>query len=275
MNILYSGDNNIDRGLLISVLSLTKHVREPLHVYVLTAGIGSQSEPIPETFTEFLDQLVKKRNQNSFVKRFDIGDLFAKEMPAKNMATIFTPACMLRLFADQVPELPSKLLYLDTDIVCCRDFSDFYHQDMSNLELVGVLDHYGRWFFHNHLRFMDYMNSGVLLLNMDKIKQTKLFAKSRKLCMTKKMFMPDQSALNKYVRYYKLAPRRYNDQRRYHRDTVFQHFTTHFAFAPVVHTVTVKPWEVDLVHSVLHLHVHDRLLAEYQKLYGQYQEEQK
>lgn len=43
------------------------------------------------------------------------------------MGTRFTPCCMLRLYADRIPELPDRLLYLDTDVLCagatCRSSS--------------------------------------------------------------------------------------------------------------------------------------------------------
>ena len=46
MNILYCGDKNIADGLMISVLSLLRHVRQPLHIYILTMSqAGCQSLP--------------------------------------------------------------------------------------------------------------------------------------------------------------------------------------------------------------------------------------
>ncbi|MFD0898317.1 glycosyltransferase [Loigolactobacillus binensis] len=275
MNILYCGDNNIEQGLLISVLSLTEHVKEPLYIYVLTASFptqGRHSNNIHQSLIYLLDSLVKKVNPKNFVKAIDISLLVARDYPEINLNTIFTPASMLRLFADEVSLLPDKILYLDTDIVCRRNFFNFYCQDITKLEVVGILDYYGKWFFHNHSWLFDYMNSGVMLLNIKRIKQTGLFTKARKLCKSKKMFMPDQSAINKFVTHYKLAPRRYNDQRRLHKDTVFQHFTTHFGYFPKFHTITVKPWEVDRVHSELHLHEYDDLLNRYQLIYAQHKE---
>ena len=62
------------------------------------------------------------------------------------MSTRFTPCCMLRLFADEIAELPDRLLYLDTDIICRKDFTEFYYQNMENVEIAGVLDYYGSWF---------------------------------------------------------------------------------------------------------------------------------
>ena len=39
MNILYCGDRGIEDGLIISILSLLKNVKEELNIYVLTAEI--------------------------------------------------------------------------------------------------------------------------------------------------------------------------------------------------------------------------------------------
>ena len=80
------------------------------------------------------------------------------------------------------------------------------------------------------------------------------------------MFLPDQSAINKLATKKKIAPRKYNEQYRLQSDTVIQHFTTSFRFTPYFHTLTVKPWDVERVHSVLHLHEYDDILNEYLKI---------
>jgi lipopolysaccharide biosynthesis glycosyltransferase len=269
MNILYCGNDKIEDGILISILSLTKNVKEALHIYVMTMSLnvaGTAYYPVPVSFTDYLDKLVKKSNPAHFVQRIDATELFQKELPAVNLDTRFTPYCMLRLFADEIPELPEKLLYLDDDVICRKDCTEFYHQDISNYEFAGVLDYYGRWFFRRNILHWDYQNSGVLLLNLQMIRKTGLFKKCRQLCAAKKMFMPDQSALNKLAVAKKKLPRRFNEQRRLHRDTVFQHFTTSFRLFPWFHAMTVKPWQIEKVHSQLKLHEYDELLAEYSLL---------
>lgn len=270
MNILYSGDSNMRDGLLISILSLLEHVEEPLHIYILTAAINNgekQFAPLGQEDADFFNNLVKKENPENDVRRVDITDLFYSNLPVSNMDTIFTPYCMLRLYSDLV-DLPERILYMDTDIICRKDFSEFYRQGLENKELVGVLDYYGRWLFRQSYWHFgpDYINSGLLLLNMPRIKETSLFSKCRQLCREKKMFMPDQSALNKLSDFRGIAPRKFNEQRQLRGDTVFQHFTTSFRFWPTVHAVTVKPWDVSRVHSELGLHEYDDLLNRYETL---------
>lgn len=269
MNILYCGDKKIEDGLIISVLSLAKAVKEPLSIYVVTMKLIYEEKtfsPVSEEIISFLNGYLKAKNEESFVKLIDVTDLFNAQRPIKNMATRFTPYCMLRLYADQISDLPEKILYLDNDVICRLDCLDFYNQDITNYEIVGVLDHYGKWFFRNNPFKADYINSGVLLMNLKKIKETGLLKKCRDRCKEKKMFMPDQSALNKLAIQKKIEPRRFNEQRKLHKNTVLQHFTTSFRFLPWFHKLTVKPWQIDEVHNKLNLYEYDELFAEYKKV---------
>ncbi len=269
MNILYCGDGNIADGVMISVLSLTQAVKEALHIYILTASVenaGTRHPALGGDFAAFLDRKVKQWDPENTVRLYDITELFAAQPPTANMGTRFTPCCMLRLYADLVRELPDRILYLDNDVICRSDPGAFYHQDMQDAEIAGVLDYYGSWFFRNHPLKRDYLNSGVLLLNMEKIRQTGLFRQCRHRCRTREMFMPDQSALNKLCRSKRIADRKYNEQRRLRRDTVFQHFTTSFRFFPWFHTVSVKPWNLEGMHTVLKLYTYDSLLEQYKEM---------
>lgn len=274
MNILYCGDSNVDDGLLISILSLLKHTKEKLHIWIFTMEISVNDHhfhPISDGETQFLDHLVKQKNPENFVQKKDLSEQFLNELPTANLNTRFTPYCMLRLFADQFQDIPERILYLDTDVVCRRDIRKYYHMNMESYEIAGTLDYYGKWFFRNHPFQMDYLNSGVLLLNLDRIRQSGLFSKCRQLCATKKMFMPDQSAINKLA-VKKIMPRRYNEQRKLQKNTVLQHFTTNFRFFPWIHTLTVKPWQIDKMHHRLKLHEYDDILEEYQTLCPDYKE---
>ncbi len=269
MNILFCGDKNITDGVIISTLSLLKCAREPLNIFILTASVDAGEKKclaIKEGFAVFLDSLVKEHGAENSVRLFDISEEFNKELPTANMKTRFTPCCMLRLYADLVTELPERLLYLDNDVICRKGISDFYYTDMNGAEIGGVLDYYGSHFFKKNIFKRDYLNSGVLLLDMKMIRSTGLFKICRDMCRDKKMFMPDQSALNKLAINKYIFPRKYNEQRKLHTDTVFQHFTTSFRFFPWFHKVSVKPWNIEGMHKTLKLFEYDGLLEEYKKI---------
>lgn len=269
MNILFCGDRNVQDGLLIAVLSLLENTQEHFDIYVLTLNMTMNKKtysPIETTFIDYLNNEVSAQyDDRLYIKLIDTTELFKGETPDANLSTRFTPCCMLRLFADKIEEIPDKILYLDTDIICRKDFGDFYYQDMKGVELAGVLDYYGSWFFRKNILKRDYLNSGVLLMNMSELRKTGLLSKCRHMCTTKQMFMPDQSALNKLSVSKRICKRKYNDQRRLHADTVFQHFTTHFKFFPYVRTETVKPWQTEEVTTVLHIPE-----TEYKALFDRY-----
>ncbi|GFZ27611.1 glycosyltransferase family 8 protein [Lactobacillus corticis] len=270
MNILFCGDSHAEDGVLIATLSLMQHTDE-LHLYILTmyaATSGKSFRPFSKQAAQLIRSLLAKHNPQDTVELIDCTEVFRQELPKANMSSRFTPYAMLRLYADELPQLPERLLYLDDDVIVRGDLSPFYNQPMTGVEFAGVLDYWGRFFYHNpkNRTLFDYVNSGVLLLNMTEIKRTGLFAKIRQMVAQRKMLLPDQAALNKLAHKKKIWPRKYNEQYRLQADTVIQHFTTTFRFRPVFHTLTVKPWDVDRVHSVLQLHEYDELLAEYLRL---------
>ena len=272
MNILFCGDSNAEDGVLIATLSLLKNAgAEELHIYVLTMytrNYKKKYHPFSKHAADYIRSLLVKQNPNNTLRLIDCTSLFIEENPAANMKNHFTPYAMLRLFSDQLPQIPHRILYLDDDVIVRRSLRTFYKQDLTNVQLVGVLDYWGRFFFHNYHehKIFDYINSGVLLLNMEEIKETKLFARVRHMMQVKNMFMPDQSAINKLATEKKIAPRRYNEQYKLQPDTVIQHFTTSFRFFPFFRTQTVKPWDVKRIHSVLKLHEYDDLLNLYLKI---------
>ncbi len=284
MNILYCGDDGIKRGVLISILSLLKNCQEPLEICIATIKYENV-KPFKKETAELLDKLVKgdkslglseefskNASLKSFVKLIDATDVFTSNLPSKNMSSYFTPCSMLRLYADKIPEIASldRILYLDYDVVCRKDISEFYHMDMDGIEAAGVLDIYGRKFYHYHGLFkQDYMNSGVMLFNMKECVKSKMFERAVFLCGKRWMMLADQAALNKSIKKRKIMPLKYNDQNeRPSRDTVLHHFSNNFKFLPFFHVQKVKPFEIDKVHQILKISEYDDIFSEYNKLKG-------
>ena len=271
MNILYCGDKNVEKGVWMSVLSLlntSTSENEKLHIYIMTVSLEANGKtylPVTDEFVTALEAFMKSRGEGHSVKKIDATASFLENKPEINLGTRFTPCCMLRLFSD-LYDLPEKLLYLDNDVIARKDIREFYSMNIDAYEYAGVRDFYGQWFYGNRLTH-NYVNSGVLLMNMKKIKETGLFQKCRDRCRTVKMFLPDQHALNKLAVSKKIVSRKYNEQRKLHKNTVMQHFTTTFRLFPKFHSVTAKPWNMDKVHELLHLHEYDSLYEQYKETY--------
>lgn len=269
MNILYCGDEGIKRGVLVSVLSILKHNLGEINFYIMTIDYDDV-KPFTQKTAKFLDGLVKGVNKKSFVKLIDATEVFKANLPTKNMGSYFTPCSMLRLYIDKVPELNKleRILYLDYDVVCRGDLSEFYNTNLDGIEAAGVLDIYGKNFYHYHgLLNFDYMNSGVMLFNVPECMKSGMFEKAVKLCAGRWMMLADQAALNKSIKRRKLMPRKYNEQgERPRKDTVLHHFSNNFKFWPYFRVQKVKPFEIRKVHEVLKIHEYDDILEIYSKL---------
>ena len=269
MNILYCGDHNIIDGLTISVLSLAKNTNEALRVFVLTMKYsvgGKKYQPITSMDVNALEKEIQKKNKKSEIKIIDVGELFVADPTTANKRSYFTPYCMLRLYADKIPELPDKILYLDTDIVCLSNPKELYNMSMDGYEMIGVLDRYGGKIIRVPFTKQKYLNSGVLMLNLSMIKKTGLLEKARKMCKRRMMIMPDQSALNFCAKYKKIVDKKFNDQKEILADTVFRHFSNTFQFFPFFKVIVIKPWQVKRLHEILGNHEFDDILKKWRKL---------
>ena len=239
------------------------------NIYIMTIKYRNV-HPFEKSQSQFLDKLVKKTNPKNSVQLIDATEVFVKNLPEKNMGSYFTPCSMLRLYIDKIPELNKleRILYLDYDVVCRKDIKGFYNTKLDHIEAAGVLDIYGKNFYHYHgLLNFDYMNSGVLLFNVSECLKTGMFEKAVELCKKRRMMLADQAALNKSITKRKLMSRKYNEQaERPKADTVLHHFSNNFKFWPVFHVQKVKPFEINKVHEILQIHEYDDIFEEYNKI---------
>ena len=224
---------------------------------------------IEDKQVDFLNEVVKSKNKDNRVIKIDVTDLYEKEFgKCKNETAYCTPYTLLRLLADLVPNIPDKLLYLDIDMMAGDDISKLYNIDISEYEYAAVREKYGRWLIRP-----DYINAGMLLLNMKKIKETMLLEKARNLIRTKKMLFADQDAIYRSTTKKLLLPRMFNEQSSFNRDdTVICHFAKRLVYLPYPHTENYKQWNVKEVHEVLRCHAFDEDIEEYLKLKKQFEE---
>lgn len=262
MNIVYAGNYKVFDGLLISLLSLVEVNHEAIDVYVLTMDLTELSDDyvsISQRDLDIIEKELKKVNSNSRIIRIDVRSIFDKALAySKNLVNRYTPYALLRLLLDEIEIIPDKVLYLDTDTVINKRINELYSTDISNYEFAGVKDRYGSFFFNPW-----YCNTGVLLLNMKKIRETGLFKKVVSLLNAKKVFLSDQTGLNKMAKRKKIIARKFNEQKNVKPETVIRHFSMQFRLLPKFHFINVKPWNIDDVHNIYNCHDFDHILSKY------------
>lgn len=280
INLLFTGNDKIFEGLSVSLISIVKHCKQPLNVHVLTMDLHELNpnyKPLTEDKVKILEKYIKDVNSESKIQLHDITSLFnEKNKDSANMENSYSPYAFLRLLADEVDEIPDKILYLDIDVVAGGDISKLYDYDVSDYDYGAVKDYYGKVFINPR-----YVNSGVMLLNMKRIRQNKMFAKCRELVNTKKMMFPDQSALNKFASKKLFLPSKFNSQMRDKENDIIRHFCKSIRWYPnfmrksnpnnkycqpmskwfrLFHTINIKPWNIEAMHTKLKCYKYDDVI---------------
>lgn len=262
INLMLCGNDKVFDGMLITLLSISKHTDEALNVYLMTMDLREEDprfKKIEEKHRKTIEDVLKKKNKESKVTIIDQTELYKSEFPKNsNKKTHYTPYIFLRLLSDKVKELPEKILYLDCDLVAYQDIKELYDIDMSDAEVAMAKDYIGKLWINT-----DYRNSGVVLMNLKNIRKSKCFDKARKLCMTRRMMLPDQTALNIACKKNILLDERYNEQNKRKDETVIQHFSMKLIYFPFPHPLNVKPWQIDDVHDKLKMHDFDDIYEEF------------
>ena len=286
VNILFCGNGKVLDGINMALISIVKYCKVPLNIYILTMDLSDQNAnyvPICNDDVILISEYIKKVNKDSKIELIDVTKIFKSEyVGCVNIENMYSPYAFIRLLADIIPQIPDKILYLDTDILAYGDIEELYNIDISKYEYAACKDYYGKIFI-NH----NYINSGVMLLNFQLIRQTGLFKKCRVMVNTKKLGFPDQTALNKCVQARLFISDKYNSQRRLRKGDVIRHFCKTIRWYPVyktnknpmknyykiypkyfplIHTLNIKPWNVDALHKILKCHEFDDVIETYKKI---------
>ena len=273
INLLLCGNRKVFDGALTQLLSMTNRTKETINCYIMTMDLTRVKDEyvsITDEQINFLNNVVKSKKADNSVTKLDVTRLYEQEFGGcANESAYCTPYTLLRLLADLVPDMPDKLLYLDIDIMIGNDIKELWDIDVTDYEYAAVKEKYGCWLIRP-----DYINAGMLLLNMKKIRETGLLKKARHLITTKKMLFADQDAIFHSTTRKKIIPRKFNEQSKFDRkDTVVCHFCKRLMFLPYPHTENYKQWNVDEIHKYLKCFYFDSDLEEYLLLKKQFEEQ--
>ena len=271
INILLCGNYKVFDGALTELISITNKTKENIKCFIFTMDV-SRIKPeyvcITDMQIEFLNKVVKQKNLNNEVIKIDITEFYEAEFKeCKNESAYCTPYTLLRLFADKIEGIPDKLLYLDIDMMINGDLSELYNIDIEDYEYAAVKEKYG-----SKLIRPDYINAGMLLLNMKKIKETGLLEKARTKIKTKKMLFADQDAIFWSTKKKKILPKKYNNQSSFNNKNTLCHFSKRLLLWPYPRIENYKQWNIKEVHEVLKCHVYDKDLEEYVRLKKEFEE---
>lgn len=189
INICFASDDNYAKymGVALSSILTNKRPQDDIHVYVLDGNISAENK--------------EKIAELSSIAPFTIdylkidGRLF-ESFPLRG-SNHFSIVTWYRLFLPSILPQVYKLLYLDCDIVVNTSLWPLYNTNITDNYLNGVVDIIDEQNCER-LKIPRYVNAGVLLLNLDKMRQDNIQEK----CFTyveknkKKILWNDQDVMN-------------------------------------------------------------------------------
>ncbi len=266
INLLYACNDLFFKGVTLSVLSIIKHTKEPIHLYLLSIDLKNLNpnfKLVKQEKIDCLENLMKQVNKLSKITMIDAKEVYEKKIIDKKIEkNKYSPYAFLRLLSSNFDVLPDKLLYLDSDIMALKDISILFNTNIDEYDYAMVRDQVGKFYFSK-----DYCNSGVLLLNMKRLRENKVLEKCIDYILSHFLSsMPDQNALNKISDNILIIDNKYNEQLKINSDTVLYHFNQKTQYLPYIKFINVKQWEIEKVHDILKIHEFDDIFEEYNKI---------
>lgn len=240
MNLVFICDNNYALPTRTAINSVIKNKKPDtkLHIYIIAVDLTTENIKKFKTLATHNVSIEVIEKTNSFA-HVGLDHIYVSKAA---------------LFKFSLPELlpDDKVLYLDGDIIVQEDLSGLYNTNISGHYVAAVKDMAGMVLEKHHIRLNhhNYFNSGVMLLNLKKMRENNI---TEKLLEAKRKdtlghFM-DQDALNLVFKENVVyLPPIYNfmaaNLTQFSTDEIKKFYNTETLASPIVMHLTnvIKPW---------------------------------
>lgn len=198
MNILMASDSNTYTGVELAVYTIMQHNRN-VNFYIFTMDIEVDNKALQEIkvykglcdwHKSKLKKIVRYFDAHSNIVFIDTLEYYKKYLSGgHNEHSCFTPYATLRLIADKALPNVSHVLYLDCDTAVTGDISAVYN------DYVQRDCHYAAWIAEDACDGKGEMVSGVMIMNLDKMRRTGFLDTARRNYLMNHYKYPDQDAL--------------------------------------------------------------------------------
>ena len=163
IKIAFSCDNNWIDKLAVTLVSILKHAnkKDSYKFFILDSNISEFSK---KKLTEIKSDI----NFNIEFLKINI-DLFKKAPIVQH----FKIETYFRLCLPSICSV-KKLLYIDVDTIVLKNLAELYNIDLKDYYAAAVEDFVFKINRYDKLSVTKYFNAGVLLLNLDKIREDNL-----------------------------------------------------------------------------------------------------
>ena len=133
-----------------------------------------------------------KDKRIEFINVNNLPEYITSESP--NYNTKYTKLSYLRCYFTKILDC-DKIIYVDADAIVINNIEELWNMDVN---LIAGVKEPGEWNNHLGMENMDdnYINSGVLIMNLANIRKQHIDDEMIKLLNTNKYYFPDQDVIN-------------------------------------------------------------------------------
>lgn len=157
-----------DKAAVVMTSILENHKTQKINFYIFSSDLDDNN-------LHLLQKLLLKY-KNFTVQRILVPQHLVNSLPL-NISHISVETYYRYVIADLLPDV-DKILYLDADLIVCKNIADFYNTDLKDNYFSGAEDLYIKETNHKQSIGLGaddlYINAGVLLMNLKLIRQDNL-----------------------------------------------------------------------------------------------------
>lgn len=191
INVCFIIDNNYIKHLAVTIISILKNalIDDELYFYILENNLYVENKE------KILELKKIKQCQINFIS---LSDKIFKDVPNYNLQYITKTAYYRFLIAEILKDV-DKIIYLDSDIIVLSSLEELFSVDVRDYYLAAVYDIC--YYFYNKIHdtnYVDFVNSGVLLMNLKLWREENIFFKLLNITIKNGNKFPfgDQEAIN-------------------------------------------------------------------------------
>ncbi len=232
VNIAYITDNAYIMPTIVSITSAIKNKNADsfYKIYLLTTSEDNIFNQIKHDNSTQI--IIKKINLDNYIKE----NITERSHVSKT--------ALLKFFIAEILD-DDKVLYIDSDTIIQKDLKQLYNTNLEQLYAAVVPSPLSLNISHTQnlgIQNNEYFNSGVLLLNLSKMREDNVSKKLLDYKMNNYNLFMDQDAFNKiFNKYVKYLPIEYNQY--LPKKLLPRSFRTNLKNAYIIHfTDKFKPW---------------------------------
>lgn len=218
---LITDENYINQVIVtITSLSINSNKSKNYNIYVLCNNVASEKQKLLKNYS----------NGNIRIHTIEAQD-YIKQLPKfRNGNSHVTSSALIKFYLPEIFKYLDKILYLDSDILILKDLYEINNIDLSDYYIASAKNSFSypgskEYLIEHEIETDIYFNSGVMLLNLKKMREDNVSQKLVDYRMKHSVFCVDQDAFNAILcKNLKLLPYKYNLQITPFEDYTFDKF---------------------------------------------------